>query len=118
MTSCSLQKLLADLGVNVILVTTLAKHCSYICFKIGTLNSPRGGKKFSRGGGGGTPPPPPLKETSTIMSCPPSYGVPLFCIVPPCILWGIVQPSCSSCLEAVYMEASYPIARMKFKSML
>ena len=52
--SCSLQKLLADLGVNVILVTTLAKHCSYIynldsyCFKIDTLNSPRGG-----GGGGG-----------------------------------------------------------------
>ena len=54
MTSCSLQKLLADLGVNVILVTTLAKHCSYIyCFKIGTLNSPRGG-------GGHLP---PLKET-------------------------------------------------------
>ena len=56
--SCSLQKLLADLGVNVILVATLAKHCSYIynldsyCFKIGTLNSPRGGKKFA-----------PLKET-------------------------------------------------------
>ena len=48
--SCSLQKLLVDLGVNVILVTTLAKHCSYMpmlynldyyCFK--TLNSPRGG---------------------------------------------------------------------------
>ena len=39
MPSCSLQKLLADLGVNVILVTTLAKHCSYIYnlnFKIGT----------------------------------------------------------------------------------
>ena len=30
MTSCSLQKLLADLDVNVILSTTLAKHCSYI----------------------------------------------------------------------------------------
>ena len=30
MTSCSLQKLLADLGVNVILVNTLAKYCSYI----------------------------------------------------------------------------------------
>ena len=48
--SCSLQNLLADLGVNVILVITLAKHCSYIynfdsyCFKIGTLNSPRGGR--------------------------------------------------------------------------
>ena len=27
--SCSLQKLLADLGVNVIVVTMLAKHCSY-----------------------------------------------------------------------------------------
>ena len=50
--SCSLQKLLAELGVNVILAATLTKHCSYIynlhsyCFKIGTLNSPRGGKKF------------------------------------------------------------------------
>ena len=53
--SCSLQKLLADLGVNAILVITLAKHCSYIynldsyCFKIVTLNSPRGGKKYSNG---------------------------------------------------------------------
>ena len=28
--SCSLQKFLADLGGNVILVITLAKHCSYI----------------------------------------------------------------------------------------
>ena len=28
--SCSLQKLLADLGVNVILVTMLTKHCSYM----------------------------------------------------------------------------------------
>ena len=55
--SCSLQKLLADLGVN---VTTLAKHCSYLdsyCFKIGT---PIGGKNFSTGG---ECPPPPLKET-------------------------------------------------------
>ena len=64
--SCSLQKLLADLGVNVILVITLAKHCSYIynsyCFKIGNLNSPRGGKKFSRGG---ECPRPTLKETLT-----------------------------------------------------
>ena len=62
-----LAKLLADLGVNVILVTTLAKHCSYIynldsyCFKIGTLNSPRGGKKFSRGVEC-----PPLKETLAV----------------------------------------------------
>ena len=58
--SCSLQKLLADLGVNVILVTTLAKHCSYIynidsyCFRIGTLNSPRGAKSFQ--GGANAPP--------------------------------------------------------------
>ena len=48
--SCSLQKLLAELGVNVILVAMLASYIynldSY-CFKIGTLNSPRGGKKFS-----------------------------------------------------------------------
>ena len=62
--SCSLQKLLADLGVNVILVTMLAKHCSYIynldshCFKIGTLNSPRGGQKVFKGGGANAPPPP------------------------------------------------------------
>ena len=69
-----MQKLFADLGVNVILVTTLAKHCGYslwlynldsYCFKIGTLNSPRGG---GGGGGqkvfkGGHSPPPPLKET-------------------------------------------------------
>ena len=45
-------KLLADLGVNVILIITIAKHYSYIynldsyCFKIGTLNSPKGGKMF------------------------------------------------------------------------
>ena len=54
--SCSLQKLLAELGVNVILVSTLAKHCSYIYnldsygFKIGTLSSPRGGQKVFKGG--------------------------------------------------------------------
>ena len=65
-----MQKLLADLGVNVILVITLANHCSYIChlesycFKIGTLNSPRGGKKFSRGGF--APPPYPPKRNPAL----------------------------------------------------
>ena len=72
--SYSLQKLLADLGVNVILVTTLAKHCGYrpmaynldsYCFKIGTLNSPRGGggKKFSRGGEC----PPPKRNPAAVI---------------------------------------------------
>ena len=64
--SCSLQKLLADLGVSVILVITPAKHYSYIynldsyCFKIETLNSPRGGgggaKSFQGGGVNAAPP--------------------------------------------------------------
>ena len=64
MTSCSLQKVLADLGVNVILVTTLAKHCSYIsnldsyCFKI---EFSKGGQKVFKGGQ--MPPRPALKET-------------------------------------------------------
>ena len=71
-----MQKLLADLGVNVILVTTLAKHCSYIynldsyCFKIGTLNSPRGGKKFSRG----PPKRNPADEQLVYISLHPSYS--------------------------------------------
>ena len=71
-----MQKLLADLGVNAILIITLSKHCSYIdnldsyCFKIGTLNSPKGGKKFSRGGGGGNA----LKETLCIIE----YGSTLY----------------------------------------
>ena len=79
--SCSLQKLPAELGVNVILVSTLAKHCSYIYnldsygLKIGTLSSPREGKKFSRGGGGECP---PLKETLTIG---------LASLSGPCFIW-------------------------------
>ena len=61
--SCSLQKLLADLGVDVILVIMLAKHRSYIyqlhsyCFKIGTLNSQRGGGGQKLFEGGQMPPP-------------------------------------------------------------
>ena len=58
----SLQKLLADLGVNVILVTTLAViglwlyNLDSYCFKIGTLNSPRGGAKSFQGGANAPPP--------------------------------------------------------------
>ena len=67
-----LVKIIADLGVNVILVFTLAKHCSYIYnldsyrFKIGTLNSPKGGQKFSRGGGGGEYPAPPKRNPAEV----------------------------------------------------
>ena len=70
--SCSLQKLLADLGVNVILVITLAKHCSYIynldsyCFKIVTLNSQGGGQKVFKGGRMPPPPPPPKRNPADI----------------------------------------------------
>ena len=62
MTSCSLQKCLDDLGVNVILITTLAKHCSYIY----NLDSYYFKIEFSKGGAkhyeGGAFAPPPLKR--------------------------------------------------------
>ena len=64
MTSCSLQKLLADLCVNVILVSTPAKHCiTSIILILTVLNF-----EFSKGGqkvfkGGANAPRLPLKET-------------------------------------------------------
>ena len=98
--SCSLQNLLADLGVNVILVTTLAKHCSYIynldsyCFKIDTLNSPRGGEKVFKGGHS---PPPPLKITlikySIISSDVYSCGFPTY------HCWLLINSDKPSCGE-------------------
>ena len=72
MTSCSLQKLLADLGVNVILVTMLDKHFSYTC--IYYLDSycfnfefSKGGQNVFNGGGGGRMPTPPKRNPDYTM---------------------------------------------------
>ena len=99
MASCSLQKLLADLGVNVILVTTLAKHCSYI-YNLNSLLFENWNFEFSKGGqnvfkGGRFAPPAPPKRNPT-WQC--TGGMGLLCTLvcgPGCLLYQSSHDSSS-----------------------